>query len=169
MHSIYVPNEIGKLKKVLLHRPGDELLNMTPSTLGDLLFDDIPFLERAQKEHDGFANVLKGEGVEVLYIESLIADILEEKPEVKEKFIDQLLLDSQINCKAKAEAVKEFLNSIKDSKELVDKVIAGVRTSELDLKQSDFIKSYNGKAFEMALLPMPNLYFTRDPFANAGT
>ncbi|WP_300410253.1 arginine deiminase [Lagierella sp.] len=169
MHSIYVPNEIGKLKKVLLHRPGEELLNMTPSTLGDLLFDDIPFLERAQEEHDGFANVLKNEGVEVLYIESLIADILKAKPEAREKFIEQVLEDSQISCKYKEEAVREYLNAIEDSKKLVDKVIAGVRCSELDLKQSDFIKSYNGKGFEMALLPMPNLYFTRDPFAHAGT
>ena len=50
--KIKVNSEIGKLKKVLLHRPGNELLNLTPECLERLLFDDIPYLEIAQKEHD---------------------------------------------------------------------------------------------------------------------
>ena len=56
---INVKSEIGTLKKVLLHRPGNELLNLTPDTLSRLLFDDIPFLPEAQKEHDEFAHILK--------------------------------------------------------------------------------------------------------------
>ena len=59
MNAINVRSEIGPLKKVLLHRPGNELLNLTPDTLTRLLFDDIPFLPDAQKEHDEFANILK--------------------------------------------------------------------------------------------------------------
>lgn len=169
MHSIYVPNEIGKLKKVMLHRPGNELLNMTPSALGELLFDDIPFLKTAQEEHDNFANVLKNEGVEVLYLENLVADILGKKPEIKEGFIEQLLEDSNIRNSVKADALKEYLTSIKDPKEFVDKVMAGVSLKEIDLKESDFIKAHSGASFDMALMPMPNLYFTRDPFANVGT
>ncbi|MDO5018785.1 MAG: arginine deiminase [Lagierella massiliensis] len=167
--SIYVPNEIGKLKKVLLHRPGKELLNMTPDTLSSLLFDDIPFLEIAQKEHDGFANVLKNEGVEVVYIENLIAELLRDKPELRKDFLDQLMKDAQIDSQIRVDAVREFLDAIEDPKELVDKVIAGVSYDELDLKRSDFIKSYMGDSYEMVLQPMPNLYFTRDPFASAGT
>ena len=64
MESIHVTSEIGKLKKVLLHRPGKELLNLTPDTLSSLLFDDIPYLPDAQKEHDAFANALRKNGVE---------------------------------------------------------------------------------------------------------
>ena len=69
MKGINVTSEIGKLKKVLLHRPGEELLNLTPDSLGELLFDDIPFLPDAQKEHDAFAQALRDNGVEVVYLE----------------------------------------------------------------------------------------------------
>ena len=54
MNAINVKSEIAPLKKVLLHRPGNELLNLTPDSLSRLLFDDIPFLPEAQKEHDEF-------------------------------------------------------------------------------------------------------------------
>ena len=65
MQGVNVKSEIGNLKKVILHRPGDELLNLTPNTLEELLFDDIPFLPVAQEEHDAFAKILRDEGVEV--------------------------------------------------------------------------------------------------------
>lgn len=59
---LHITSEIGKLKTVLLHRPGEELENLTPEYLKDLLFDDIPHLAVAQKEHDAFANVLRERG-----------------------------------------------------------------------------------------------------------
>ena len=61
-------SEIAPLKKVLMHRPGDEFLNLTPNTLERLLFDDIPYLMIAQQEHDAYANALRAEGVEVVYL-----------------------------------------------------------------------------------------------------
>ena len=73
MTIIDVTSEIKPLKKVLLHRPGEELLNLTPDTLEELLFDDIPFLKVAQEEHDAFADILRKEGVEVVYLEDLMA------------------------------------------------------------------------------------------------
>ena len=63
-HPIHVFSEIGKLKKVMLHRPGGELENLLPDYLARLLFDDIPFLEDAQREHDAFAQALRDEGIE---------------------------------------------------------------------------------------------------------
>ena len=70
MHNeINVFSEIAPLKTVLLHRPGKELLNLTPDTLQQLLFDDIPFLKVAAAEHDVFAQILKDNGTEVLYLE----------------------------------------------------------------------------------------------------
>ena len=67
LKGIYNYSEIGKLKKVLLHRPGAELEALTPDTLGEMLFEDIPFLRVAQQEHDKFAELLKENGVEVVY------------------------------------------------------------------------------------------------------
>ena len=69
MGSVNVKSEIAPLKRVMLHRPGEELLNLTPNTLEELLFDDIPFLPVAQAEHDAFAEILRSEGVEVVYLE----------------------------------------------------------------------------------------------------
>ena len=89
-HPIHVFSEIGKLKKVMLHRPGKELENLQPDYLERLLFDDIPFLEDAQKEHDNFAQALRNEGVEVLYLEQLAAESLT-SPEIREQFIEEYL------------------------------------------------------------------------------
>ena len=89
MGSIHVTSEIGILKKVLLHRPGNELLNLTPDTLERLLFDDIPFLPEAQKEHDLFAAALEDNGVEVVYLEDLMAEVISQNPNIREKFIKQ--------------------------------------------------------------------------------
>lgn len=89
---INVKSEIGTLKKVLLHRPGNELLNLTPDTLSRLLFDDIPFLPEAQKEHDEFAHILKENGIEVVYLEDLMAEVLELGDDIENKFIRQFIL-----------------------------------------------------------------------------
>ena len=69
MGKVNVNNEIKTLKTVMLHRPGEELLNLTPFLLEELLFDDIPDLAKAQAEHDEFAKILRDNGVEVVYLE----------------------------------------------------------------------------------------------------
>ena len=94
-HPIHVFSEIGKLKKVCLHRPGKELENLMPDYLERLLFDDIPFLEDAQKEHDAFAQALRNEGIEVLYLEKLAAESLT-TPEIREQFIEEYLDEANI-------------------------------------------------------------------------
>ena len=93
MEGINVKSEIGTLKKVLLHRPGNELLNLTPDTLSRLLFDDIPFLPEAQKEHDEFAHILKENGIEVVYLEDLMAEVLELGDDIENKFIEKVKSD----------------------------------------------------------------------------
>ena len=79
--GLHVHSEIGELRRVMLHRPAGELLNLSPDTLGPLLFDDIPFLRVAQEEHDAFAGMLRQEGVEVVYLEDLVAEALDAHPE----------------------------------------------------------------------------------------
>ena len=87
---LHITSEIGKLKTVLLHRPGEELENLTPDYLTDLLFDDIPYLEVAQQEHDAFAEVLRSRGVEVLYLDQLAAEALN-SDELRRQFVDDML------------------------------------------------------------------------------
>ena len=74
---VNVKSEIKPLKKVLVHRPGRELLNLTPASLNRLLFDDIPYLSAAQREHDQFVYVLEQNGAEVVYLEKLAAQTLQ--------------------------------------------------------------------------------------------
>ncbi|HEY0507733.1 MAG TPA: arginine deiminase family protein, partial [Blastococcus sp.] len=69
-------SEVGRLRTVLLHRPGPELRRLTPRNNDQLLFDGIPWVDRAQQEHDAFAAALTERGVEVLYLDRLLTEIL---------------------------------------------------------------------------------------------
>ena len=89
-NGINVNSEIGKLKSVLLHRPGAEVENITPDTMKQLLFDDIPYLKIAQKEHDFFAQTLRDNGAETVYLENLTTEVFEKSSETKEEFLNHL-------------------------------------------------------------------------------
>ena len=170
MKGIHVTSEIKPLKKVLLHRPGRELLNLTPNTLEELLFDDIPYLKVAQEEHDAFATVLRDNGVEVVYLEDLVAEVLDISPEIREEFLRQFIEEAGIGASKYSEIIYPYLNSIEDSKQLVLKTMEGIYMSELPREQRrnslvDLVCGDN----RFVVKPMPNLYFTRDPFASIGT
>jgi len=171
MNSINVKNEIGKLRKVLLHRPGRELLNLTPDTLGRLLFDDIPFLPDAQKEHDEFVNILRQNEVEVVYLEDLMTDVLNISSEIEDKFIREFIYEAGIRTPKYKTLVYEYLKSFKDKKELVLKTMEGIKVGEISRSKREVEKSLVDLVSEESKFladPMPNLYFTRDPFASAG-
>lgn len=168
---INVKSEIGTLKKVLLHRPGNELLNLTPDTLSRLLFDDIPFLPEAQKEHDEFAHILKENGIEVVYLEDLMAEVLELGDDIENKFIRQFIFEAGIRTPKYKELVFDYLKSFVNKKELVLKTMEGIKIEEIPRKKREVEKSLVdlvSDESEFLADPMPNLYFTRDPFASAG-
>ena len=162
-------SEIKPLKKVLMHRPGDEFLNLTPNTLERLLFDDIPYLKVAQEEHDAYANALRAEGVEVVYIVDLVAEALEAGGRtVRKKFIEQFISEAGVTSPKVAKHCFEFLNSIKDTKDMVKKCIAGIDISELKKlgRVSGFYATRD--TGRMIIEPIPNLLFQRDPMATIG-
>ena len=166
--AINVRSEIKPLKKVLLHRPGKELLNLTPDTLGRLLFDDIPFLKVAQQEHDAFAQILRDNGVEVVYLEDLAAETISQCPDLRKKFIEQFIVEGGVYTEEYQKALFEFFDAIKDNKELILKTMEGVRYGELNVSSESLVTKINDDKDELILDPMPNLYFTRDPFASIG-
>ncbi|MBQ3297884.1 MAG: arginine deiminase [Bacilli bacterium] len=171
MSSIHVTSEIGILKKVLLHRPGNELLNLTPDTLGRLLFDDIPFLPDAQKEHDMFAAALEDNGVEVVYLEDLMAEVVGQNPNIREKFIKQFIEEAGINTIKYQNLVFEYLNKIEDPKKLVLKTMEGIQVGDIPKRQRNVEKTLVDlidTPDKFIADPMPNLYFTRDNFACVG-
>lgn len=169
MEAIHVKNEIGQLRKVLLHRPGKELLNLTPDMLESLLFDDIPFLESAQREHDYFADVLREHGVEVVYLEHLMVEVLTHNADLREPFITEYVKEVDGLSNHQQEAVIQYLLEIKDPLMLVLKTMEGVRASEMKDFHRESLADMVHTDYTMWIPPMPNLYFTRDPFASIGT
>lgn len=163
-----VYSEIGKLKTVLLHRPGKEIENLTPDLMDRLLFDDIPYLEVARQEHDAFAKILSDNGVEVLYLEDLAAEAIEDAS-VKERFVEEYIKEAGILGEKKKQLVKELLLNCKINRELVDKMMEGIRKSELPNYNATSLADMADSGYPFVADPMPNLYFTRDPFATIGS
>lgn len=169
MSMINVTSEIGKLKKVMLHRPGDELLLLTPNSLEELLFDDIPYLKNAQAEHDEFAEILRGQGVEVLYLEDLVAEALATSADVREQFLRDFVQESGVQSLYYKAALYDFLSGIKDCKALVLKTMSGIMFDEIKAPPFESLSSRINECDRVFVKPMPNLYFTRDSFACVGT
>ena len=169
MQGVNVKSEIGNLKKVILHRPGNELLNLTPNTLEELLFDDIPFLEVAQAEHDAFAGILREEGVEVVYLEDLMAEALDTDPALREKFLDQWIYEAGIRTDLYTQIIKDYINSeYAGTKDMVMKTMAGINLQELPQQHTNLLVDMVSDRTKLVCAPMPNLYFTRDPFNMIG-
>ena len=167
MSKINVNNEIGRLKTVLLHEPGEELHNLTPKHLDDLLFDDIPWLPRAKKEHQAFAKTFIDNGVKVVYLVDLVTESLNTDEEVKKQFVKQFVKEANINSVTLSQIVEDYLLSFKETKEMILKAIAGIKKKELPNYQKRTLRDLIDER-QFATDPMPNLYFQRDPFASVG-
>lgn len=167
--GIHNTSEIGRLRKVLLHRPGQELENLMPEYLERLLFDDIPYLKEAQAEHDAFAQCLRDAGVEVVYLIDLVVNSLT-SPEVRQELVTQFLKEADLPDEAVGKAVAEYLSEL-DNRAMVSAMMAGIRRSDLRKQGGRLSDHLSGleEGYPFAVDPMPNLYFTRDPFATIGT
>ena len=161
--------EISPLRKVMLHRPGRELENLMPEYLERLLFDDIPYLKLAQEEHDKFADTLRQCGVEVLYLTDLTAEAVIDD-EVRRQFIQDYLNEADIQNRRMHDILTEYFSAL-PVKQMVEQMEAGVRKSELQqfekTRLSD-LTAFGEEDYPFLVDPMPNLYFTRDPFAVVG-
>lgn len=165
---IRVNSEIGRLKTVMLHRPGEELEALTPEYMGRMLFDDVPFLKKAQEEHDAFAQVLRDNGVEVLYLDQLVAESLYTE-EIKWQFIKEMVRASKQDDSYSTEAIINYLGNM-DTLAMIRKIMAGVKKDEVSVMEPENkqLHHYMVDEYPFYLDPMPNLYFTRDPAAAIG-
>jgi arginine deiminase len=152
-----VSNEVGRLRTVLLHRPGPELKRLTPRNNDKLLFDGIPWVGRAQEEHDAFAEALRQRGVEVLYLVEMLTQTLAAE-EARALAISQILEDLHLG-----DTLRTYLNGAlteMSPEQLTHVLCEGLRNDEVrggfglvtSLKPSD----------EFIIDPLPNLLFTRD-------
>ncbi|WP_419264630.1 arginine deiminase [Borreliella afzelii] len=166
LNPINIFSEIGRLKKVLLHRPGEELENLTPFIMKNFLFDDIPYLEVARQEHEVFASILKNNLVEIEYIEDLVSEVLVSSVALQNKFISQFILEAEIKTDFTINLLKDYFSSLTIDN-MISKMISGVVTEELKNYTSSLDDLVNG-ANLFIIDPMPNVLFTRDPFASIG-
>ncbi|MBO5564585.1 MAG: arginine deiminase [Lachnospiraceae bacterium] len=166
INRIHNFSEIGKLNKVMLHRIGREIEALVPENFSRLLFDDIPYLEVARKEHDGFADILRANGVEVVYYVDEATKALQDA-RVRESFLKRFVAESPVSSETAAEAVLSYLHDL-PVRDMVEKCIEGVKKSDMPSFQSDHFADYISSYDPFFLEPLPNLYFTRDPGACVG-
>lgn len=167
LSPIDIRSEIGPLRRVMLHRPGRELENLMPEYIGRLLFDDIPYLKIAQEEHDAFRDLLRREGVEVVYLEDLAAETLA-RPELREQFLRDYLAEAGILGEKRVARMLDYFLSL-STHNMVDSMMAGVRKSEVPGYGRKNLTDYLEEDYPFVLDPIPNLYFTRDPCAAIGS
>ncbi|AKT50709.1 arginine deiminase [Arsenicicoccus sp. oral taxon 190] len=158
----YVGSEVGQLRRVLLHRPDRELARLTPSNKDVLLFDDLPWVEEAQKEHDDFARALRELDVEVLYLQDVLTETLEH-PAARQFLFDHLLDDEVFGPQA-IDAMLQVLSTL-GSAELASVLIGGITKEEMlgRMPYEPASLVLNSMApTDFMLAPLPNHLFTRD-------
>jgi arginine deiminase len=159
-----VESEVGVLRRVLVHRPGRELERLTPTNRRELLFDDVPWPQRAREEHDAFVVSLRARHVEVLYLRDLLADVLaldQPRSELIAAAVDPARLEHRLVA-----LTTNWLHGLAPE-ELADVLIGGLTVGELcDGGRSLLESTAGGAAF--VVTPLPNHMFTRDSSAWIG-
>ena len=159
---IRIKSEVGRLRRVLLHRPGQELENLMPQYLSRQLFEDIPYLVHAREEHDQFAQTLRERGVEVCYLLDLVAEAVADDG-VKARFVDDFISEIGLSARGVEDRVRDYLLDM-PVQQMLSSMARGVRKTEWDHRGHNHLVDYIDDAYPFYVDPMPNLYFTRDPF-----
>jgi arginine deiminase len=154
-----VDSEVGVLRTVLLHRPGAELQRLTPRNNADLLFDGVPWVGRAQEEHDGFAQALRDRGVEVLYLQQLLTETLDQ-PQARDEVVSAAVAPTAVGPTLAA-ALRKWLTDL-PSDELAGHLAAGLTHDELPRTGAEGVVARLTGPSEFVVRPLPNLLFTRD-------
>jgi arginine deiminase len=159
MTEFGVHSEVGKLRKVIVHRPGLEMRRLTPSNCVELLFDDVIWARKARQDHDAFVDLMRAEfGVDVMRVHELLKDVVDD-PEGRAYILDRKLVPNEVGVGGAPE-LRAWMNEM-DSIQLAAHLIGGVTVAELP---EDFRK-FAQKAYaatEFVLVPLPNQLFTRD-------
>jgi arginine deiminase len=159
MQNHRVTSEVGPLRTVLLHRPGAELKRLTPRNSADLLFDGLPWVARAQEEHDAFAGALTDRGVEVLYLSDLLVETLEDT-DARAEVVHGMVAPTTVGPSLAAVLRRMLLGLPSD--ELARVVAAGLTHEELPHTGPEGVVARLAGRGEFVVPPLPNLMFTRD-------
>lgn len=159
--KVGVRSDVDPLRRVILHRPGREVSRLTPSNMQELLFDDVLWVNQAQREHDEFAAKLTDEGVEVTYFDQLLTQTLAE--DAARTFVIERTLREEILGQTATRIMREYAAGL-DAAQLCDLVTAGITRAELE-DQCGAVRStllFQLQDSDFVVPCLPNLYFTRD-------
>src|SRR4029453_16214120 len=156
--TLGVHSEIGKLRKVMVCRPGLAHLRLTPDNCHDLLFDDVIWVHEAETEHYAFAQQMRDRGVEVLDMHDLLAETVA-IPEARSWVLDRKITSNTIG-RIGLEEVRGWLDEM-PAKELAEKLIGGITTSEVPVETYNRLRDYVDP-IRFVVPPLPNTLFTRD-------
>ena len=159
MGAFRVDSEVGKLRRVLLHRPGLELLRLTPSNCEQLLFKDVLWVQRARQEHDAFADVLATNGVEVLYLADLLAETVKDE-RARRWVLDRVLTQREVGVGV-MDAVRAFFETA-DATTVATHLIGGITKGELPGGVGRGLRAAVLDDADFVLRPLPNHLYTRD-------
>ncbi|WP_433383933.1 arginine deiminase [Actinoplanes sp. CA-142083] len=157
--SFHVDSETGRLRQVILHRPGIELSRLTPDNVDSLLFDDILWAKRAREEHDAFASVLRERGITVHYFGELLAEVLEDQ-KARDWVLERVINDDTVGPNL-ADPLRRLAEQA-DSSRLSELLIGGVLKSELAGFTVNSLRWELMNADDFVLTPLPNHLFQRD-------
>jgi arginine deiminase len=157
--SFHVDSEVGKLRQVILHKPGLELSRLTPTNVDELLFDDILWSKRAREEHDAFAAALRDRGVTVHYFEALLGEVLD-NPKAREWVLDRVINADTVGPTLLAPLRK--LGDDVDSERLAELLIGGVIKRDLEGLRANSLRWELMRGDDFLLTPLPNHLFQRD-------
>ena len=165
MKDFGVHSEVGRLRKVMVHRPGLELQRLTPSNHDDLLFDDVLWVERAQYEHDQFVARMRERGVEVFLLTDLLAEALAASDEARARVIELVASEHTVSWSL-VDEIRALLSELKPG-DLARHLVGGMTVAEsgLDLgaiSRTSLIGAALDDASQFVLPPLPNTLFTRD-------
>jgi len=169
MTELGVYSEVGRLRKVMVHRPDLSLERLTPANHDDLLFDDVLWVERAQWEHDQFVKMLRERGVEVYYMQQLLAETLTLSPIAKTQLIEAVI-DHFTVGPALVDDVRTMLDEL-PPEVLAKHMIGGLTIVELDpdwrrlKRHSAIAAALDEDDDQFVLPPLPNSLFMRDSSA----
>jgi len=155
--ALGVHSEVGKLRRVMVHRPGLEHSRLTPSNAEELLFDDVLWVARAKAEHDMFAEAMRERGVEVFEAEELLAQALA-KPEARDWVCNHILSEREVGITA-AQRGREWVAEA-DPVLVAEFLIGGI--TKADVRQDAGLVWESADPTSMLLPPLPNFLFQRD-------
>lgn len=159
--ALNICSETGKLKTVMLHRPSLELERITPQDLEHVLFEDIPWLRNMQMEHDGFADALRTNQCEILYVEDLLQMTFENETTTKSLMVSNIL-DYELKYDEDTKMlIRQFLMNL-SNKQLIQYLIGGLSRDDIQIHDRSLIR-YMPEDYKFYFSPLPNLYFMRDP------